>query len=400
MKKKWRLAYLVSHPIQYQAPLLRLISAQPDIDLMVFFCSDLSVRGYHDKEFGQAVQWDVPLLEGYRYEFLPALGKTDRLSFWRPLSYGLARRLRQRNFDALWIHGWGYWSHLWAVVNAKRQGIKVLIRGESGLHLIPQSRFKRMLRQNLIRYLVENVSGFLTIGEHNRKYYLHYGASPQQLFPVPYCVDNVFFQDKATAAGATREKLRAALGLEPGRPVILYASKMIDRKRPGDLLEAYLRLSADGRREPHPYLLFVGDGELRSDLEARSSRLGWNSIKFLGFKNQTELPGYYDLCDVFVLPSVQEPWGLVINEVMNAGRAVIVSDEVGCAPDLVTPGENGEVIRAGNIDELSRALVTVLENPEKTAAMGRKSLEIINHWGFREDVAGLRLALETVVGTS
>ena len=121
--------------------------------------------------------------------------------------------------------------------------------------------------------------------------------------------------------------------------------------------------------------------------------------KISWFQNQTELPGYYDLCDVLVLPSIQEPWGLVINEVMNAGRAVIVSDEVGCALDLVTPGENGKVIRAGNIDELSRALVTVLENPEKTADMGRKSLEIISQWGFREDVAGLRLALETVVGT-
>ena len=81
MRKKWRLAYLVSHPIQYQAPLLRLISAEPDIDLTVFFCSDLSVRVYHDDGFGQALQWDVPLLDGYRHEFLPAFGGTDRLSF-------------------------------------------------------------------------------------------------------------------------------------------------------------------------------------------------------------------------------------------------------------------------------------------------------------------------------
>jgi glycosyltransferase involved in cell wall biosynthesis len=395
-----RLAYLVSHPIQYQAPLLRLISAQSDIDLTVFYCSDLSVREYHDEDFGHTVHWDVPLLDGYRYEFLPAIGGTGRLSFWRPLNHGFAQRLRQGNFDALWIHGWGYWSHLWAVSSAKRLGVKVLMRGESGLHLRPGGGLKHTLRRKLMRYLVCNVDGFLTIGERNRKYYLHHGVPPQRLFPMPYCVDNAFFQDKAAEAGASREKLRTSLGLEPGRPVILYASKMIDRKRPGDLLEAYLRLSADGRREPHPYLLFIGDGELRSGLEDRASPLGWNSIKFLGFKNQTELPGYYDLCDVFVLPSVQEPWGLVINEVMSAGRAVIVSDEVGCAPDLVKPGENGEVIRAGNIDELSRALVTVLENPEKTAAMGRKSLEIIKHWGFQEDIAGLRLALKTVVGTS
>ncbi|MCR4333107.1 MAG: hypothetical protein NUV34_10485, partial [Sulfuricaulis sp.] len=109
MRKKWRLAYLVSHPIQYQAPLLRLISAEPDIDLTVFYCSDLSVREYHDEGFGQALQWDVPLLDGYRHEFLPVVGRTDRLSFWRPLNHGLARRLDEGKFDALWIHGWGYW---------------------------------------------------------------------------------------------------------------------------------------------------------------------------------------------------------------------------------------------------------------------------------------------------
>ena len=400
MKKKWRLAYLVSHPIQYQAPLLRLISAEPDIDLTVFFCSDLSVREYHDVGFGQALQWDVPLLDGYRHEFLPAFGGTDRLSFWRPLTHGLARRLDEGNFDALWIHGWGYWSHLLAVSSARRRGVKILMRGESGLHLTTRGRVRRGLKRILMHYLVTNVDAFLTIGEHNRKYYLHHGAAPERLFPVPYSVDNAFFQEKAARAGPDRERLRTLLGLAPGRPVILYASKMIERKRPGDLLEAYIRLSGDGTHEPDPYLLFIGDGELRPELEARAARLNWNSIKFLGFKNQTELPGYYDLCDVFVLPSVQEPWGLVINEVMNAGRAVIVSDEVGCAPDLVKSGENGYVFKAGDISDLRNALVSVLNNLEMTRDMGRKSLEIINHWGFREDIAGLHGALEAIVGAA
>jgi glycosyltransferase involved in cell wall biosynthesis len=194
--------------------------------------------------------------------------------------------------------------------------------------------------------------------------------------------------------------LRTLLGLAPGRPIILYASKMVERKRPGDLLEAYIRLSTDGRREPHPYLLFIGDGELRAELEAHAVRLGWGSIRFLGFKNQTELPAYYDLCDVFVLPSVQEPWGLVVNEVMNAGRAVIVSDEVGCAPDLVKSDINGRVFRAGDIEGLRSALAAVVDSPEKARIMGQRSVEIMSHWGFREDVAGLRHALEAVVGAS
>jgi glycosyltransferase involved in cell wall biosynthesis len=316
------------------------------------------------------------------------------------LNHGLARRLGKGNFDALWIHGWGYWSHLQAVSSAKRRGIKVLMRGESGLHLKTHGRVRQGLKRILMHYLVANVDAFLTIGEHNRKYYLHHGAAPERLFPVPYSVDNAFFQEKAASAGPDRERLRTRLGLAPGRPIILYASKMIERKRPGDLLEAYIRLSGDGTREPDPYLLFIGDGELRPELEARTARLNWNSIKFLGFKNQTELPGYYNLCDVFVLPSVQEPWGLVINEVMNAGRAVIVSDEVGCAPDLVKSGENGYVFKAGDVSELRNALVSVLNDLEKTRDMGQKSLEIINHWGFREDIAGLHGALEASVGAA
>jgi len=400
MRKKRRLAYLVSHPIQYQAPLLRLINAEPDIDLTVFFCSDLSVREYRDEGFGQALQWDVPLLDGYRHEFLPAFGGTDRLLFWRPLNRGLARRLGAGNFDALWIHGWGYWSHLQAVSSARRRGIKVLMRGESGQHLRTPGWARQQLKRVLMRHLVANVDAFLTIGEHNRKFYLHHGAEPARLFPVPYCVDNAFFQEKAANAAPGREPLRTALGLEPGRPVILYASKMIGRKRPRDLLEAYARLSPDGRREPHPYMLFVGDGGMRPELEARAAQLGWNSIRFLGFKNQTELPAYYDLCDVFVLPSEQEPWGLVINEVMNAARAVIVSDEVGCAPDLVKSDINGQVFRAGDIGGLLAAVTTVLDDPGKARVMGQRSLEIINRWSFREDIAGLRGALETVVGKS
>src|SRR5208282_4679397 len=98
-----RLAYLVTHPIQYQAPLLRRLAREPGLDLTVFFCSDFSLRKYHDPEFDKEIAWDVPLVGGYRYEVLPAIGGRKEVSFWRPLNYGLLRRLRERNFDVLWV---------------------------------------------------------------------------------------------------------------------------------------------------------------------------------------------------------------------------------------------------------------------------------------------------------
>ena len=144
---------------------------------------------------------------------------------------------------------------------------------------------------------------------------------------MPYAVDNEFFRRKAEEAAGRREVFRESIGLDPGRPVILYASKFMARKHPMDLLEAYISLSPDGLREPDPYLLFVGNGEERNKLEKRAIATGWNSIRFMGFRNQSELPAFYDLCDLFVLPSTHEPWGLVINEVMNV-KPVIVTAQV------------------------------------------------------------------------
>ena len=96
MTRRYRIAYLVTHPIQYQAPLLRLIAEQPDFDLTVFFQSDFSLHTHHDEGFGRAIAWDIPLLDGYRHEFLPAIGRRDMISAHRPFSYGFIRRLRAR----------------------------------------------------------------------------------------------------------------------------------------------------------------------------------------------------------------------------------------------------------------------------------------------------------------
>lgn len=395
---KIRLAYLVTHPIQYQAPLLRRLAAEPGLDLTVFFCSDLSTKRYHDPGFGREIEWDVSLLEGYRYEFLPALGGRERLSFLRPFNYGLAKRLRQGRFEVLWVHGYNRWFHWLAMWTAKRLGLKVLLRDEPTLISARRNFVKRLLKRGFFWGLKRLVDGFLAIGSLNRKYYRHYGIPEEKIFLVPYAVDNAFFQAGAERAAAGREGLRRELGLAAGRPVILFASKLEPRKRPADLLAAYIKLIKSGAVAGPPYLLFVGDGAQRRPLEEVVRDLQLDAVKFLGFKNQTELPAYYDLCDVFVLPSVLEPWGLVINEVMNAGRAVIVSDQVGCGPDLVITGESGYIFPAGDVAALAAALGKVLSDPAACRALGAGSRAIISHWGFAEDLAGLRQALATVVG--
>ena len=394
MPRNIRLAYLVSHPIQYQAPLLRLIAAEPGIDLTVFFCSDYSLRRHRDDGFGREIEWDVPLVDGYAHVFLPGWAKDGPPGVFRPLNRGLAKALSEGGYDVLWVHGYMRLYHMVSMIAARLQGRIVLNRDEAWAKSAARGPLKNAVKRAFFAALRRICHGWLVIGAANRDYYRANGMKPETLFSVPYAVDNGWFRDRAAAAAASREALRAELGLEAGRPVILFASKFMARKRPADLLEAFARL-ADDATARRPYLVMVGDGEERAALERRTQAMGVAaSVRFAGFRNQSELPRFYDLCDVFVLPSMLEPWGLVINEAMNAGRAIVASDEVGAAFDLVREGENGFVFPAGDVAALADRLRHVLSEPALCAAMGRKSLEIIEGWSFRADIAGLRQALD------
>jgi len=388
-----RLAYFVSHPIQYQAPLLRLVAADTDIALTVFFYSDFSLKPYQDEGFGRVIEWDIPLTQGYNYHFLDCWGSKQWKSYLRqPISKDIFKQLQQGKFDAVWIHGWSWFCSIQAVLAANKLGIPVLFRGESNnVGLSGANSSIRSVKNIFLDWLFDKITVFLYIGTLNYEFYKSYGIKNERLFAMPYAVNNDYFQNLSTLARPHREELRRSLDLAPDRPIILYAAKLIDVKRPHDLLAAYKLLASDGLQEPEPYLLFVGDGVLRLELEAQAKATGWQSIRFLGFRNQSEMPAVYDLCDVFVLPSDFEPWGLAINEVMNAGKAVVVSSCVGCAPDLVKEGQNGRIYPVGNVKALAEAIRLSISN---YAAAGDVSFKLIQKWSYQEDLQELKQALD------
>ena len=399
-----RLGYLVSHPIQYQAPLLRRIAQEPGIDLHVLFGSDFSVRGYRDEGFGAEVAWDVPLLEGYSSEFLPVMRDRRTTSIASPMNRGIFHRLRGAGgkpaIDVLWVHGYSTINALHGMLAARALEIPVLLRAESWLRDRPRSGAKLMAKQAFFHGLRQLVDAVLPIGTLNAAYWDAYLGDSVPQFLMPYAVDNTFFQSRSEAASSGRVSFAQELGLTPGRQVILFASKLQTRKRCADLLEAYRRLCAgrQGSTLVEPYLLIVGDGEERARLEAASA--GAEGVRFCGFRNQSELPRFFDLADVFVLPSQHEPWGLIVNEVMNAGRAVIISDDVGCQPDLITDGVEGCVFPVGDIGALTEALHRVLDEPGTAANMGVRGRRRIAHWSFEQDVEALHAALAHVTRTA
>jgi glycosyltransferase involved in cell wall biosynthesis len=369
--RKLRLAYVVSHPIQYQTPLLSRLAEEPDIDLTVFFWSDHSVRGYSDEGFGGVqVKWDIPLLEGYRHEFLPVIRRSTETTFWAPINRGFYRALKKGKFDVVWLHG--YWSinSVSAMIAAKLLGIPVLVRVDGTMIDHPRSSFRLAIKRVFFSIARHFIHAVLPVGSMNREYWQHYLGPEFPSFMVPYAVDNEYFQKMTAEASHSREEFRQQLNLEQDRRVILYASK----------------------------LMIVGDGSERAACEAKTRAVGGTNVRFLGFQNQSQIARFYDLCDLFVLPSVYEPFALIVNEVMNASKAIIVSDEVGCQPDLIANGVNGKVFPARNVEALRAAIETVLGDAEGRREMGRRSLERINHWSFEEDIRGLREALNHVAG--
>lgn len=328
----YKLAVLNTHPIQYFAPLYRRLAQEPDIDLTVYFCSHQGVEEYLDDGFGERIKWDVSLLDGYNHRFLNNLRRGDQVGgFWSLINLGIISELRRGRYDALLVNGHNHATYLIAMFASRLLGTSVLIRCDTHL-LLRRSALKRWLRKPLMGLLYRGLCSFcLPIGTRNRQFYLSHGVSEDRLFLVPFAVDNEYFKSRAESTRAKAE-LKQELGLPQEKGVILFASKLISRKRPMDLLLAF---QAARRRDLQAVLVFVGSGEQEKLLRDYVREHEVPDVLFFGFQNQSELPKFYSVADVFVLPSENEPWGLILNEVMCAGLPVIASDEIGAVPDLV-----------------------------------------------------------------
>jgi glycosyltransferase involved in cell wall biosynthesis len=392
--KKYKLAILNSHPIQYFAPLYKRISQEFDIDLTVYYCSNQGVENYFDKEFCHQFSWDCQLLEGYHAVFLKNFRKKKHVgNFWSLMNFEIVTQIYKEKFDAIWVHGYGYFTHLLTIVAAFLTKTPLFLRGESHLSL-KRSAWKAKLHRILISKIYKISNGVLAIGSRNKELYLSYGVKEEKIFWVPYVVDNEFFIKKIHDAKSNNLLFRQSLGINSNSTIILFASKLIKRKNPDHLLKAFQLLQ---QTQTDTVLIFVGSGECEYELKNYVIKHHIKNVLFLGFQNQQELPKFYALADIFVLPSKNEPWGLVINEVMCSGVPIIASNEVGAVADLVKPGENGFLYPTGDVEKLSVLLKTLIDQPNLRKKMGKHSLEIINNWNFMHCINGIRKALQETV---
>ncbi|MFT3908084.1 MAG: glycosyltransferase family 4 protein [Ferruginibacter sp.] len=384
--------FLNSHPIQYFAPLYQQVSATTNTDLTVYYCSDESIKGKLDKGFGTKVKWDIPLLDGYKSVFIknrswkPSIHK----GFWGLFNTGIISLLYKQPKSVIVVHGWAYSTHVMTIIFGKIFGHRVCLRSETPLNQeLKKNKAITFLKHLYLRFLFLFVDKFLYIGKQNKLFYQRLGVKEKDLVFAPYSVDNKRFRNIFETTN--KEAVKQQLKLPVGKKIILYSGKYIYKKRPLDLLKAFNEL----KDKTGALLVFAGDGECRAEMEAfiKEQQLG-DHVLLTGFINQSEIPLYYRAADIFVMCSgLGETWGLSVNEAMNFGVPIIVSDTCGCAYDLVEKDSNGAVFETGNIQQLADLLNDYLNrSPEAINTIQQAAFKKIDQYSYNQVIT----AIETV----
>lgn len=392
MKEKVKISYYLSHPIQYFSPLLRRMAEV--FDLQVYYFSDASIKGNMDKGFNQAVKWDVPLLEGYKYRFLKNISGRKSLSnrMWDAINPGVIKSLVNDPSEIVIVNGWSYFSTLLTIFTGKILGKKIWLRAENPLNQeLAKSKKILFAKKIILKFLLfPFINKFLYIGTESRKFFEYYGIKPEKLLFTPYAVDNDYFRQQHSDLPDSKT-LKSILNLPPDKKIILFSGKYIDKKRPVDLVKAFALLN-----DPGTMLVMVGEGELRNEMEQLIAANNIDGVLLTGFVNQSEISKYYAVADVFVMCSGPgETWGLSVNEAMNFGKPVIVSGTCGCCVDLVQDGVNGFSFPEGDIESLKLCLKKLLDDNDFRMNAGKVSLELIEQYSINNIVLNIGNAVKT-----
>ncbi len=366
---KNKLAIITTHPIQYNAPLFKLMAERQKIKIKVFYTWEQSKEKVWDEKFGREIDWDIPLLDGYDYTFVKNVAKNpNSAEFNGVVNPTLIDEIKQWKATAILVFGWKHNSHFKAMRYFKNK-IPVYFRGDSNL-VDEKAGFKTFLRRMVLKFVYHFVDTAFYVGTHNKNYFLKHGLKDKQLVFAPHAIDNERFMSEEFEQKAI--DWRKKLNINDKRIVFLFVGKFEQKKDPLILVEA-------ARKLPDYDFLFVGNGVLEKEIFDNAGE----NCHFLDFQNQSLMPAVYRLGDVVVLPSKGpgETWGLAINEAMACKKPVLVSDKTGCAVDLVKDGLNGYVFKAGNINDLVEK-IKLFEN--NLQSLGNESFRLIKKWSFEE----------------
>jgi glycosyltransferase involved in cell wall biosynthesis len=384
MGKSIRTAVIYPLPIPYHHRLFELVAADPAVDLTVFFCRRMQVGR----------EW-TPSEARYPHRFLPNCGLAvqRRDIFAMHFNPSIIIELWRGQFDVIVISGLNHPTMQLAMVYALTARVPYVFWNES--HHIRRHRspwYIRSVKRILYRPLLARSAGCLVTGALAREYFVSYGGRADRTFVVANTTDVSALSEAVKSTRFEAQKLKQELGIG-GKRIILYVGRLAGVKGLGYLVDAFAVVR---RARQDTALVLVGSGPLRPELETSCRKHGLQNVVFVGFKQPTELPPYYGLADVFVLPSLSETWGTVVNEALAAGLPVVVSRTVGAAGDLVRQGENGYIVPEADSQALAHALLAVVGDEGTRKRMAQRSQEIVSSWTHEASASAFVEAVRTV----
>ena len=380
-ERRYRVLAIASHPVQYAAPIFRLMAQHPQLDFHVAYCSLRGAEAGHDPEFGTTVKWDVPLLDGYAWTHVPNRG-SDSQSFFGLYNPGLWKLIREGGFDAVLCYTGYPRATFWISFFAARATHTAFLFGTDAVTITPLDRrmWKRPIKRFAWPLLFRLADQVIVPSSGTRDLMLSLGLPEERVTLTPYVVENDWWS--AQSASVNRTAIRESWGASADDMIVLFCAKLQPWKHPLDLLRAFAAAEL-----PRALLIFAGEGPLRSTLESEAAALGLaKRVRFLGFANQMQLPSIYTAADVLVLPSEYDGFGVVINEAMLCGCPVIASDRVGAGRDLIQDGRTGFVYPCGDVQQLAVLLRRLAADDPAPRELGRAARARMQSWSPRENI--------------
>jgi len=376
-----KIKYILTHPIQYQVPLIRYLTTK-GIDLTVLYRSNFNLNKHLDKGFKKKISWSTNLLGGYKYKFLSYIGKNQVNNLY-PITTNFYKDILDRNTDIIFLHGIKTWYNIIIIFLAKIFNKKVFVREEFHKYSKYRNNLNILINKFFFKIIDPFIDIYLAIGSKNRQYYIENSIDKKKIVQMPYVVDNkIFYQKRTNKIG---EKIK-----------LLYAGKLIKRKGINILLKSILLLNQKKRVKNKFELTIVGDGYMKNELSKFISLNRLDNVKIIAFKNEKDLAKIYKKTDIFIMPSYYEPWGLTVNEALASQNAVICSNKVGSSFDLVKNEFNGYKFKEKNYKDLASKMYILISNRKKLQKFKNNGLKIISKWSFRECYEGINKAIRKV----
>ncbi len=370
----YKIAFLVSHPTQFEVPFFRYHeklhgTGDTEICIDVYYVNKARIRDLFDREIQRPPGWDFDDQEGYSHFAVPPGTWAKTIFFWRIY--------QSYDYDAV-IFSFGY-RNISFILNfliAKAKKIPLVYRGDSIL-LYNQNSIKAKAKKIILQFIYSFFDAFLAVGTLSRQAFVHYGVSEKKIFLFPYIPDIRRFNRESLEARERKDVLRKKINIKEDAVVFIAVTKFVAREGPMDVVKAFAEIKDV---LPQAILLLVGDGPQRNEILDYIKKKSLSNIVPLGYQPYSLLPVLYGISDVFIHPAHEECWGVSVNEAMACGLPIILSDCVGSGADLLKG--NGFSYKAGNISQLVKCIIKLTENKTIRKNMGNRSWDIIQQWNF------------------